>query len=245
MSISSLSFFCLLSATIVYGNLAITSPVNSVWEMGTKNLITWTETGEGSPAPASFSLDLMQGPATGLQLIQQISKEVDVKEGQHSWEIPKTLQPGNYSLRAGSPPNVVYSTYFEIKSPGSGGISPPVSPPPKSTKKPEKETKKPHHDDQAKKVSGVEGTSGDAATAPAQPPGTPPLHPVTTQKSDSATPPDSKAPAPAPAPGTTANPAKPNSAETKKIQKNIGSLPNVIQGSYLMVIAIAIHSYRN
>ncbi|ORX79948.1 hypothetical protein K493DRAFT_362429 [Basidiobolus meristosporus CBS 931.73] len=152
-----------------------------------------TETGEGPPAPASFPLDLMQGPATGLQLVQSITKEADTKEGQYNWAIPETLPPGNYSVRAGTPPNVVYSTYFEIKGPGSGGVSstpaPPPPAPPKSSKKPEKGSKKSHPEDKAKKSSapGSSSSISTATTSAALPPGTPSAIPITVQKSTNAT----------------------------------------------------------
>ncbi|KAK9710286.1 hypothetical protein K7432_008517 [Basidiobolus ranarum] len=115
----------LLGHAVVDATLAFTSPLGVEWKVGSQNLITWMDNGDGKPMPATFDLSLLSGQSSALQLIANVASNVNSASGVYQWTIPNDINPGKYVLRAGGGDGT-YSPYFDII--GADPIIPPVAP---------------------------------------------------------------------------------------------------------------------
>ncbi|KAL1918075.1 uncharacterized protein VTP21DRAFT_3341 [Calcarisporiella thermophila] len=107
-----------------------TQPITgTVWEIGTTQLVTWTN---GTSGPQE--LRLVTGDPKALQLVYIISTTVDGGVGSYNWTIPTNLTSSKYALTLGKAPNVSYSPLFTINDPknplpsSSGEVYPAASP---------------------------------------------------------------------------------------------------------------------
>ncbi|KAK9766860.1 hypothetical protein K7432_003756 [Basidiobolus ranarum] len=113
---------------LVEASLAFTAPILAMWDVGTTQLVTWTDNSDNTPMPATISLTLMNGPAVTLQVVGLIASNIPSATGRFEWAIPANLPTGQYSIRAtGGTVLPAYSPFFNIVL--SGGSKPDLSPP--------------------------------------------------------------------------------------------------------------------
>ncbi|ORY05613.1 hypothetical protein K493DRAFT_344895 [Basidiobolus meristosporus CBS 931.73] len=122
------SLIAVISWSVKYVNadVAITSPMNSVWQAGSSQFISWVDNGNGKPMAEKFDITLMSGAMTSLQQVNSIATGVSSSSLQYKWEIPTSLTTGSqYAIRIGVGSSVSYSPYFTIlasgPAPANGG----------------------------------------------------------------------------------------------------------------------------
>jgi hypothetical protein len=104
----------ILFITSIAAQISITSPSNgTVYTAGSIVSITWT-----SPEVNTIiQIQLVQGSATALQIINNIATDISASSFQYSWTIPVDIIPAyNYALSIGKYPNIYYSHYFTIQA---------------------------------------------------------------------------------------------------------------------------------
>ncbi|CAO3662964.1 unnamed protein product [Umbelopsis vinacea] len=172
-----------LTATIVSaqgnGGVLFTSPLTgTVWQAGSTGLITWTVV--DTSVTTISTIDLRQGPATALQLVQNVATNVPTSPPQYSWSIPATLAPGNdYALTFFTSPNISYSGSFSITA-GSGASSNASSSAVASTSSAAPTSSAPASSTSAPSTSAAPSSSAPATSASAS------AAPSSTPKSDAA-----------------------------------------------------------
>jgi len=112
------AFFAL--AQVVVAQYSITSPTDgTIWQEGQTNYITWLRTNSSSPKEVTTTIQLLEGPATALQLKLTLNANEDPDSLNYTWAIPTTLTPNSdYCISIGNPPNVSYSHFFGIAAQG-------------------------------------------------------------------------------------------------------------------------------
>ncbi|KAL7317275.1 hypothetical protein PS15m_003655 [Mucor circinelloides] len=109
-----------IAATVVSAqNIVSSQPsTNQVLTAGTTANIVW------APVDGTIStIDLRQGSASALTLVQNIATNVPASTGTYAWNVPATLPAGtDYALSFGQSPNVTYTPFFTIKA-GSGAAA--------------------------------------------------------------------------------------------------------------------------
>ncbi|KAK9727341.1 hypothetical protein K7432_001920 [Basidiobolus ranarum] len=116
------SLVACISLVIGYVNadVAITAPMNNVWQAGSSQFITWTDNANGKPMAEKFDITLMSGAMTTLQQVGTIATAVSSSSGQYKWDIPGNTATGSqYAIRIGVGSVVAYSPYFTILASGS------------------------------------------------------------------------------------------------------------------------------
>ncbi|KAL9542342.1 hypothetical protein MBANPS3_008654 [Mucor bainieri] len=110
-----------IAATVVSAqNIVSSQPsTNQVLTAGTTANIVW------APVDGTIStIDLRQGAATALTLLQNVATNVPASAGSYSWNVPATLPAGtDYALSFGQSPNVTYTPFFTIKAASGGAAS--------------------------------------------------------------------------------------------------------------------------
>ncbi|KAK4510618.1 GTP cyclohydrolase I [Mucor velutinosus] len=110
-----------IAATVVSAqNIVSSQPsTNQVLTAGTTANIVW------APVDGTIStIDLRQGAASALTLLQNIATNVPASTGSYSWNIPATIPAGtDYALSFGQSPNVTYTPFFTIKAAAGGAAS--------------------------------------------------------------------------------------------------------------------------
>ncbi|CAO3645679.1 unnamed protein product [Mucor fragilis] len=103
-----------IAATVVSAqNIVSSQPsTNQVLTAGTTANIVW------APVDGTIStIDLRQGSASALTLLQNVATNVPATTGSYSWNVPATLPAGtDYALSFGQSPNVTYTPFFTIKA---------------------------------------------------------------------------------------------------------------------------------
>ncbi|KAG2213246.1 hypothetical protein INT46_002467 [Mucor plumbeus] len=109
-----------IAATVVSAqNIVSSQPsTDQVLTAGTTANIVW------APVDGTIStIDLRQGSASALTLVQNIATAVPATSGSYSWSVPASLPAGtDYALSFGQSPNVTYTPFFTIKA-ASGAAS--------------------------------------------------------------------------------------------------------------------------
>ncbi|KAJ2955857.1 hypothetical protein NQZ79_g8211 [Umbelopsis isabellina] len=83
-----------VSAQSPNAGVLFTSPLTgSVWTAGQNGIITWTV--QDSSVTTISSIDLRQGPASALQLVQNIAQNVPATPSQYTWSIPASIPAGS------------------------------------------------------------------------------------------------------------------------------------------------------
>ncbi|ORX86088.1 hypothetical protein K493DRAFT_411364 [Basidiobolus meristosporus CBS 931.73] len=116
----------LVCYSVVDATLAFTAPLGVDWKAGTKNIITWTDNGDGKGMPETFDLYLLNGNANTLQLVANVASGVSSAAGTYEWTIPTDIAPGQYVLRAGGGDGS-YTPYFTITAPDANASESPSS----------------------------------------------------------------------------------------------------------------------
>ncbi|GAN10314.1 hypothetical protein MAM1_0342c09852 [Mucor ambiguus] len=110
-----------IAATVVSAqNIVSSQPsTNQVVTAGTTANIVW------APVDGTIStIDLRQGAASALTLVQNVATNVPASTGTYSWNVPATLPAGtDYALSFGQSPNVTYTPFFIIKAASGGAAS--------------------------------------------------------------------------------------------------------------------------
>ncbi|KAK9723060.1 hypothetical protein K7432_002169 [Basidiobolus ranarum] len=157
----------LLAFNFVAANIEITFPVDHEYRAGVQYPITWKEIG-GAPTPALFTINLVYGKETDLQVQSLIVQNTDSKTGIYLWYIlPSTRPSTEYAIEITNGQDYWYSHYFTISNPGQPSLSSIPNPAPTSSTSDAKEAsdKKNHQDSDSQNNSTTSSSTTSSSTA--------------------------------------------------------------------------------